>query len=335
MGDFDGDGKDDLFLQPRTAYLPVGTLLANFYGIFTQVNQRWLPGEMSSYWDDGRSEIAVGDLNGDGRDDLAVRTFPSVARDREPVLAIYLMGEDGRIDGPSQLLGDRQLGDDWTREGMSLFARDIDGDGRAELLLQRPDGSGLAYAANPRGHLAPRGRELSVAEMAEALEGPQRARLEDVVETGMPVGGVGTAGPDTQGGISRLSVARDDGQVTAQTVGIPAVGALEMSHGVSGGASSFTIPIAVPPGKVGLAPDVSLTYNSRQGNGLVGVGWSIGGQSMIHRCPSTWAQDGMTNGVDFDANDRFCLDGQRLMVMQGDTYGASGAEYRTEIDQFS
>lgn len=38
--------------------------------------------------------------------------------------------------------------------------------------------------------------------------------------------------------------------------------------------------------------------------------------------------------MDFDANDRFCLDGQRLMVVSG-SYGADGAEYRTEQESFS
>ena len=31
---------------------------------------------------------------------------------------------------------------------------------------------------------------------------------------------------------------------------------------------------------------------------------------------------------------RFCLDGQRLKVLSGATYGASGTEYRTEIESF-
>jgi len=52
--------------------------------------------------------------------------------------------------------------------------------------------------------------------------------------------------------------------------------------------------------------------------------------------PRLFSQDGIAvNGsVNFDANDRFCMDGQRLMVVNG-TYGSSGAEYRTERDSFS
>jgi len=40
------------------------------------------------------------------------------------------------------------------------------------------------------------------------------------------------------------------------------------------------------------------------------------------------------NTYNYDANDRFCLEGQRLVVTSG-SYGADGAHYRTEIDGFS
>ena len=39
----------------------------------------------------------------------------------------------------------------------------------------------------------------------------------------------------------------------------------------------------------------------------------------------------MRGSVNYDANDRFCMDGQRLIVTSG-TYGADGSEYRTEIE---
>ncbi len=100
------------------------------------------------------------------------------------------------------------------------------------------------------------------------------------------------------------------------------------------GAATYTIPIQVPPGIAGMAPKLALVYNSQSGNGLFGMGWSLSGLSAITRCPRTRAQDGMIGGVNFDANDRYCLDGQRLVLVSG-TYGAAGSEYRTERESFS
>ena len=100
------------------------------------------------------------------------------------------------------------------------------------------------------------------------------------------------------------------------------------------GAATYTIPIQVPPGVAGMAPKLALVYNSQSGNGMLGMGWSLSGLSAITRCPRTMAQDGVRGGVNFDINDRFCMDGQRLVLVKG-TYGAAGSEYRTEIDSFS
>jgi hypothetical protein len=105
--------------------------------------------------------------------------------------------------------------------------------------------------------------------------------------------------------------------------------------GESGGAT-YSIPIAAPPGTAGMMPNLSLAYDSQRGSGIVGVGWSLNGFSAIRRCAETRAQDpaALSNGrVGFDAADRFCLDGQRLMVVTG-TYGANLSEYRTELESF-
>ena len=97
------------------------------------------------------------------------------------------------------------------------------------------------------------------------------------------------------------------------------------------GAANYTVPIEVPPGLAGMQPSLSLSYSSQGGNGLLGMGWGLSGLSSIGRCPRTMAQDGVRGGVNYDNNDRYCLDGQRLVLVSG-TYGAAGSEYRTEID---
>ncbi|HEY1707186.1 MAG TPA: FG-GAP-like repeat-containing protein [Rhizomicrobium sp.] len=104
------------------------------------------------------------------------------------------------------------------------------------------------------------------------------------------------------------------------------------------GAFTYSIPISVPPGSGGMVPALSLDYSSQAGNGLEGIGWSLNGLPAIGRCPKTWAQDGVKGGVTFNINnpdsDRYCLNGQRLVLIQG-SYGADNAIYRTEIDGFS
>ena len=100
------------------------------------------------------------------------------------------------------------------------------------------------------------------------------------------------------------------------------------------GAATYTVPIAVPPGTNGVAPILSLSYNSQAGNGMMGLGWMLSGISSITRCPQTVAQDGVRGSIHFDGNDRYCMGGQRLMLVSG-SYGADGSEYRTELEQFS
>ncbi len=100
------------------------------------------------------------------------------------------------------------------------------------------------------------------------------------------------------------------------------------------GAASYTIPIIVPPGTAGMEPSLSINYNSSSGNGVLGIGSSLGGISSISRCPRTLAQDGVYGGVNHDQNDRFCLDGNRLINVSG-AYGGNGTIYRTELDNFS
>lgn len=101
------------------------------------------------------------------------------------------------------------------------------------------------------------------------------------------------------------------------------------------GAATFEIGIAVPPGTAGVAPKLSLTYSSQGSGGLAGAGLSLNGLSAIARCGRTLSQDGINSGLHYDADDRYCLDGQRLVMVSGAAYGASGAVYRSEMDDFT
>jgi RHS repeat-associated protein len=96
------------------------------------------------------------------------------------------------------------------------------------------------------------------------------------------------------------------------------------------GAAVYTVPIARPPSIGGMAPDLSLVYNSQAGDGIAGQGWSLSGLSNIHRCPKTRVQDGYSRPVHMNNllapigsysppnrppitfRDGLCLDGRRM-----------------------
>jgi len=94
------------------------------------------------------------------------------------------------------------------------------------------------------------------------------------------------------------------------------------------GAATYQVPLVIPPGTVGMEPGVSLVYSSQAGNGLLGYGWNLAGLSAISRAGHTIYHDGDIKGIDFN-DDRFLLDGNRLIVTAGD-YGAPLSEYFTE-----
>ncbi|MGD9108081.1 MAG: RHS repeat-associated core domain-containing protein [Gammaproteobacteria bacterium] len=97
------------------------------------------------------------------------------------------------------------------------------------------------------------------------------------------------------------------------------------------GSASYSIPIAVAPGTAGMSPELKIAYNSQQKDGLLGMGFSLAGLTAIIRAPQTKGQNGNIHGVDFTNNDRFTLNGQQLVAVNGD-YGANGTEYRTYFD---
>jgi len=105
------------------------------------------------------------------------------------------------------------------------------------------------------------------------------------------------------------------------------VGAIPASHTVDMmGGANVTIPIEVPPGTNGMVPKLALQYNSRGGNGALGIGWSLSGLSAITRTGSNDFHDGQVAPIQFTLADHFLLDGQRLVVTNSGTYGEGGGQ---------
>jgi len=125
------------------------------------------------------------------------------------------------------------------------------------------------------------------------------------------------------------------------------------------GAATYSIPLAMAPGLAGVVPQLSLSYSSGAGEGMLGIGWSVSGLHAISRCrKSIEAGDAFSVADAGNAEvtelahkplrffppsgsadpDQFCLDGQRLLRVDNAAtipHGAVGAQYRTEIDDFT
>lgn len=106
-------------------------------------------------------------------------------------------------------------------------------------------------------------------------------------------------------------------------------GATKGQFSVSNGAATYNLPIETPPGINGIEPKVGITYNSQAGNGIVGYGWNISGLSSIKKVGSNKYFDGKNSSINYSQDDRFMLDGQRLLLKSG-IYGMDGTEYQTE-----
>ena len=95
----------------------------------------------------------------------------------------------------------------------------------------------------------------------------------------------------------------------------------------------MNVPLCLPPTKT--MPEISLAYHSAASESSpIGLGWVMKGTPRIERVPATLAQDGfrgtaalflildllliLSKGVvNYDENDRFALDGQRLVKVSG------------------
>jgi len=107
------------------------------------------------------------------------------------------------------------------------------------------------------------------------------------------------------------------------------------------GAALYTVPISIPPGVAGMAPNLNLVYSNQASSGIAGQGWDLTGLSTIYRCPKTVLQDGYAKALAMDRNDfsqtngdGLCIDGKRLLWLSSSLSGDS-ATFTTEFADFS
>src|SRR5712691_9293324 len=73
------------------------------------------------------------------------------------------------------------------------------------------------------------------------------------------------------------------------------------------GTGNFMVPIALPPGRNGLQPQLSLVYSTGNGNGPFGLGWSLSTPGVSRKT---------SKGVPIydDSNDTFIVSGAEDLV---------------------
>lgn len=223
------------------------------------------------------------DLNGDGQFDILVQ-----GQSPSDDSYIFLADSNGNYSTLDQRWANDYLGLDWSANTAQLDIEDLNGDGRADILLTSSQDPLVS---------------------AQLLT-------------------------NSRGTISNSQITWIDTS-TGANISETYFGKSAGSFSVSGGSANYNIPVDVPPGMAGMEPSVSLNYGGGGLNGLAGVSWSIGGLSQINRCATSLAQDGFIDPVDYDSNDQFCLDGQRLVTVSDDSCDSGcTAIYRTEIDSF-
>src|SRR5204862_3891192 len=132
VGDFNGDGKTDIFLQsniPGDSYL----LLTDSSGKITAISQTILAQAMGIAWSADQHHLVVGDFNGDGRADVF---FQPVTPGGTSALVYADANGQFSSPAPAQVWGDGYLGFNWAVSDANVYAGDFNGDGRSDLLIQ-------------------------------------------------------------------------------------------------------------------------------------------------------------------------------------------------------
>ncbi len=299
-GDFTGDGIDDLLIQGRTApgdpYAPgqFGILAGQVHGGFVPADgiepEPWMTWARRNFlvpdWSPDQYTLHVGNFNNDRFDDVLLQ--PTAGGD---AYIVFFGPKSSAAGWTVARLAAGEQGLSWSVDSAMVLTGDFNGDGRAQVYRVPPDGGGINQLITVLGVRADGDAELQV------LSSPVPV-LDPASNSQAPL-------PGTAVGVT-------PGQFAVNDLGV----------------ATYSIPLQLPPGVRGMQPKLRLEYDSSLGNGLLGIGWRLSGLPEIERCSAIADPqlDGFADGVDLDDNDRFCLDGQRLIAV-----GEAG-EYRTEIE---
>ena len=153
VGDFDGDGRDDVLLRRsdtgRWHYYPMN-------GRRTMAGRGSVPLTTNLAW----AVAGIGDMNGDGRDDVLLRRSDTGRWYYYPMNGRLVLAGRGGAPLTANLA--------WAVVGVG----DMNGDGRADVLLRRDSGAWHYYPMNGRRSLSGAGRAALPPEAAWHLAAP-------------------------------------------------------------------------------------------------------------------------------------------------------------------
>jgi RHS repeat-associated protein len=365
-GDFDGDGRADLFFQATS---PAGThavAYASSTGQFTgSLTQAWTYASWGSFkWATTEANIVVGDFggplnpnNGKPMADLLIQAKPKMVLidyDVPVPVPVYTPGSFGLVfsagattpfgSGHAHAWNRMAYGVDWSAANYNIIVGNFDNTGLDDLLFQARTAGRTSYQVNSNSlsTMFATGTALSASVSWSAASSRLIALNFSAFGSmwGVYLQAASPSGTNyfTTSITGTPTLQAHDVAALSGIYPTTAVGATTGFAGVtSAGAATYTIPLDLPSGINGMTPRLAVTHRSDSGAGLLGMSWNLAGISSIARCDRTLAQNGTLAPANYALThaDRYCLDGNQFKLVSNIfTYGLDGSQYRTELETY-